>query len=329
MRIYSGDQKVETKKLTAFEKRLCNALQNGLPIVKRPYAALARALKSTEESVLKKTQGLVRRGIIRRLGAVVNWRAIGMAGTLAAAHIEKDDLYKVVEAVNRLDGVSHNYLRDHHFNLWFTLRADSEGQINKILSELSRRFGVKFYSLPAVRIFKLDVRFDAQSGGRRLLPGAGRQKTEYRRQKTDRIDERILSELQNGLKVVAEPFKFLCKGGTSMNEVASRLKKMLRSGAILRIGAVVSHHKLGFVANALFVCRESGRRAVEVGRKLTGLDIVSHCYQRRTFNGWPYNLFAMMHGRSMKDIQGTVKKFVKAERTEDWKLLVTKERLRK
>ena len=104
--------------LSAFDKRLCNELQMGLPIVERPFAIIARILKSNETEVLKRTRALIKLGVIRRLGVSINWRAIGKAGTLVAAHIEQEDLKKVISAVNKLKGVSHNYLREHHYNLW-------------------------------------------------------------------------------------------------------------------------------------------------------------------------------------------------------------------
>jgi DNA-binding Lrp family transcriptional regulator len=317
---------ISSPELTTLEKRLCNALQNGLPIIERPFARIAKMLKSDEVTTLKKTRELIRRGVIRRIGVVVNWRAIGKTSTLVAAHIAERDLKKVVEAVNRLEGVSHNYLRDHHFNLWFTLRGDSERQINKILSRMSRRFGAKFYSLPAVQIFKLDVRFDAESGGRRLLPILRPQSSDIN--PLSSVDRRILERLQGGLKVVKRPFAFF-KDSFENYDCLLHIVEMIHSGLISRLGAMVNHNKLGFTANAMFVCGGVGRRIVEVGGKLAKLNIVSHCYQRRAFKGWPYNLYAMMHGRNMKDIHQTVKKFVKAGGITDWQLLATKERLRK
>ena len=155
--------------LSAFDKRLCNELQTGLPIAERPFAIIARILKSSEANVLKRTRALVKLGVIRRLGVSFNWRAIGKASTLVAAHIEQEDLKKVASAVNKLKGVSHNYLREHHYNLWFTLRADSQKDIDAILKKFSKRFGTAFNSLPVMRVFKLDARFDAASNGKRLL----------------------------------------------------------------------------------------------------------------------------------------------------------------
>ena len=333
--------------LSAFEKRLCNALQNGLPICRRPFAQIAKTLRSSEGEVLKRTRGLVKRGVIRRMGVVVNWRVLGKESTLVMAHIEQGDLRKIIKAVNKLEGVSHNYLRGHFYNLWFTLRADSEKDIAAILKKLSKRFHSAFHSLPVTRPLKLDVRFDAESEGRRLLPENRRRRTEDRGQRRiSKFDEEILKGLQKGLKVVARPFEFISDDDFEVADGLLHIEEMIYEGIISRLGAIVNHHKLGFVANAMFVCKVSEAKVIKVGQKLAKLNLVSHCYERRTFKGceprgvhsrpepyvvqgWPYNLYAMMHGRSMADIQRVVEKFVRRQGIEKWELLETEEKLKK
>ena len=139
-------------RLTKFQKRLCNVLQNGLPICSEPFADLAKSLDSDEETVLREIAELKNAGVIRRIGAVINYRALGRTSTLVAAHIPESNLQEVTEAVNSLDDVSHNYLRSHYYNLWFTLQAQTAEQIEVMLSNLSARFGVKFHSLPVQRV---------------------------------------------------------------------------------------------------------------------------------------------------------------------------------
>jgi DNA-binding Lrp family transcriptional regulator len=321
------------RELTTFEKRLCNALQNGLPVCRRPYAEVAKQLGVDEQKVLEGTRRLAKRGVIRRIGAVINWRAIGKASTLVTACVPERKMKKVVEAVNELEGVSHNYLRKHRYNLWWTLRANSQREITAVLKKLSKQFSVEFYSLPAQRIFKLDVRFNAQSGGRRLLGVSGTgplpKACRGRQAEMDEADRRILAGLQEGLEVVERPYNFLCKDDLSISEVLTRLATMLEKGVIYRIGAVVNHHKLGFVANAMFVCKVGGARVIETGQKLAELNIVSHCYQRKTFAGWPFNIFAMMHGRSQADIRRVVDRFVREEKIRSFEVLATVEKLRK
>jgi DNA-binding Lrp family transcriptional regulator len=328
---------VSGKGLSAFEKRLCNILQDGLPACRRPYAEVAKQLRVDEEKVLEGTRRLVKRGVIRRIGAVVNWRAIGKTSTLVTACIAEGKLKKVVEAVNRLEGISHNYLRRHHFNLWFTLRANSQSEITATLKKLSKRFNTAFYSLPVVRIFKLDVRFDAQSGGRRLLESGGirplPKACRGRQAEMDEVDRRILAGLEGGLKVVKRPFDFISEDEFEIADGLLHIEEMIQEGVISRLGAIVNHHKLGFVANAMFVCKVGQKRTVQVGEALARLGIVSHCYERRPeprrVQGWPYNLFAMMHGKSLADIRRVVDRFVREEKIREWELLVTAARMKK
>jgi len=326
--------------LSAFDKRLCNELQIGLPVAERPFAIIARILKSSETKVLERTRALVKLGVIRRLGVSINWRAIGKASTLVAAHIEQENLKKVISAVNKLQGVSHNYLREHHYNLWFTLRADSQKDIETILKKLSKRFGVAFNTLPVERIFKLDARFDAASNGKRLLPARclpcvaflssiALAKEEAKQGPLCSIDKRILAGLQGGLKVVKRPFDFLGKDAFENYDSLLHIAGMIQDGVINRLGAMVNHNKLGFTANTMFACEAAKSRAIKIGEKLAALGIVSHCYERKRFKGWPFNIFAMMHGCNMEDIRKVVERFVKKERIKSFAVLPTAEKLKK
>jgi len=314
--------------LSAFDKRLCNELQTGLPIAERPFAIIARILKSNEAKVLKCTRTLVKLGVIRRLGVSINWRAIDKASTLVAAHIEQEDLKKVISAVNKLKGVSHNYLREHHYNLWFTLRADSQKGLETILKKLSKRFGAAFNSLPVVRVFKLDARFDAASDGKRLL-SVSRPPVLSRVEGLCSIDANILKGLQRGLKVVKRPFDFISDDEFEIYDGLLHIAGMINEGVINRFGAMVNHNKLGFTANAMFACEAKKSRAIEIGEKLAALGIVSHCYERKKFKGWPYNIFAMMHGSNMGDIRKAVDGFVKKEGIDSFAVLPTAQKLKK
>jgi siroheme decarboxylase len=316
--------------LPAFDKRLCNQLQIGLPIAERPFAILARILKSSEAKVLKRTRALIKEGVIRRLGVSINWLAIGKASTLVTAHVEQDDLQKIISSVNKLQGVSHNYLREHYYNLWFTLRADSHKELEAILKKLSKRFNTSFSSLPVVQTFKLDARFDATSGGKRLLSESRRRKTEDRERRTiSGIDERILKKLQGGLKAVKRPFNFIGNDAFENFDALLHIDEMIHEGIINRLGAMVNHNKLGFTANAMFACKTKKSRAIKIGEKLAALGIVSHCYERKTFKGWPCNIFAMMHGSDMRDIRKVVERFARSQGLKRWELLPTAERLKK
>jgi len=314
--------------LTAFQKRLCNLLQEGVPLVERPFAELARSVGSDEKQVLTEVRALAAEGVIRRIGAIVNYRALGKTGTLVAAEVGEDLLAEIVEAVNSLEGVSHNYLRNHQrFNLWFTLIGDSEREIAAELAKLSARFGVGFLSLPVVRIFKLDVRFNAEGDNELTQDVAEVPKTEP--VVLDEIEKQVLSMLERRMEVVERPFDFLCEGDLKLEDALKVVERLIGKGVIRRIAAVVDHRKLGFVANVMFVCRVAQNRIVKVGEKLARFGVVSHCYQRSTVDGWPYNLYAMMHARNMGQVQHVIDKFVAAEGIESFELLPTETELKK
>ena len=313
-------------RLTKLQKQLCNALQEGLPICSRPFEDLAKFLDSDERKVLREIEELKRAGVIRRICALINYRALGRTSTLVAAHIPQENLQEVTEAVNSLRDVSHNYLRKHYYNLWFTLQAESLEQIEVTLSNLSGRLGIDFYSLPVKRAFKLDVRFDTEG---QLLSQDVELASEGEIVELDENQKRILSKLQDELDVIAEPFDFLCSEVLERQEVLRIIAELIDKGVIRRIAAVLDHRKLGFVANVLFACKVPQDKIVEAGKRLARFGIVSHCYERKTFRDWPYNLFAMMHGRSMGEIQHVINKFVEAEKIDSFELLPTAAELKK
>jgi DNA-binding Lrp family transcriptional regulator len=316
-----------TLRLTKFQKQLCIVLQDGLPICQRPFDDIARFLGTTEQIVLQQTAILKAAGVIRRLGALINYRSLGLSSTLVTAHIPEESLPEVVAAVNSLESVSHNYLRTHFYNLWFTLQAASIKETDIMLANLSARFGLDFHSLPVERVFKLDVRFDPDNQDE-LLDSTPQMPT-YEIVCLNDSEKFLLAKLQNDLDIIARPFDFLCGGSLTIEDTLRILTELTDKGIIRRIAAVVDHHKLGFVANVLFVAKVGLDKIIEAGNALARFGIVSHCYQRRPFENWPYNLFAMMHSRSMGEIQRTIDKFTRTWKIDSFELLPTAAELKK
>jgi len=313
--------------LTKLQRQLCNALQNGVPICQRPFAEIAKSLNSDEKKIMQQSRELEARGIIRRICALVNYRALGRISTLVAAHVPEANLQKVVDAVNCLETVSHNYLREHYYNLWFTLQVQTAEEIELALSVLSGRFGISFQSLPAGRVFKLDVRFDAENEGQLLVDTEKVPKSKSIQ--LNDMQRRILSKLQDGMEMVEKPFDFLCSEDVDVEKVLGIITQLIELGVVRRIAAVVDHNKLGFTANVLFAAEVGGEKIDEVGRELAMLPIVSHCYERKTFEDWPFNLFAMMHGKNMGDVQHVIDEFIESEQIDSFVLLPTVAELKK
>lgn len=126
----------------------------------------------------------------------------------------------------------------------------------------------------------------------------------------DAVDRRIIVATQAGLPLVAEPYRRVAEQlGLTADEVMSRIQRMQLSGVIRRIGAVPNHYKLGFRGNGMSVWDVADAQVGELGRRIGGLDFVSHCYHRpRHLPHWPYNLFAMVHGRDRVEVMQKVQR---------------------
>jgi siroheme decarboxylase len=360
--------------LTELQKILCNRLQQGIPVCRRPFARLAQDLGTDENTILHQVAELKKSGIIRRLAASIDHRALGKASTLAAAYISSNILDDVIEAVNALEGVSHNYLRgtmerpemkydgsgtrdissvihqppsiDEGIqdrgaipNLWFTLQGTNQQEIAKTLAGLSDRFGIIIYNLPVVRMFKLDVFFDLQENEEygaadikklsQINAPLVHHPSSIVTVSPDADEQLILSRLQDELELTAEPFSFLCNNELNQQDILTIIQKLIDQGVIRRISAVLDYRNLGYMVNVLFVCRVQPEQIDAAGRRLAACGLISHCYQRKTVDGWPYNLFAMMHSRSLDQIQKFVAQFVEDANPQSYLLLPSISELKK
>ena len=154
------NRKPKTLSLDDLDRAILNEIQSHFPIESRPYAQVGSRVGASEAEVLARVKAMAASGIIRRLGANFTSRKLGYTSTLCAARVPEDKLEQFVAVVNRYPGVTHNYLRRHHYNIWFTLIADSEARLNYILEEISQVAGIpEILSLPAHEVFKIKVDF--------------------------------------------------------------------------------------------------------------------------------------------------------------------------
>lgn len=125
---------------------------------------------------------------------------------------------------------------------------------------------------------------------------------------TDDIDRRLIVATQGGLPLCPKPYHALAEAlGLAPNDVMARFQRMLANGVVRRIGAVPNHYRIGYTANGMSVWDVPDEAVAEAGAEVGGLDFVSHCYQRpRHLPAWPYNLFAMVHGRSRQEVEDKV-----------------------
>ncbi len=142
------------------EKIILRAVQSNLPCAKRPYASLARRLGISERFLLLKIKELKKRGYIRRIGAVISAKHLGYKSMLIGVQVENEKVEKIVSFINARDNVSHNYLRDSKYNLWFTFSAKTKKEIHDFVRKLKKTSGINDVStLPAEKTFKINAEF--------------------------------------------------------------------------------------------------------------------------------------------------------------------------
>lgn len=149
--------------LDEIDKQLLQLTQDEFSIMKRPWKELGNRLKITEEEVLLRLKRLCNKGVIRKIGPILNTRKLGLsASTLIAMKVPEEKIEQVASIINEYESVSHNYQRGHEYNLWFTVRTSDEKKLRRTIEEIKRRTEIpdaNILDLPTLCVFKIDVRF--------------------------------------------------------------------------------------------------------------------------------------------------------------------------
>ncbi|MDR0767290.1 MAG: Lrp/AsnC family transcriptional regulator [Methanosarcinales archaeon] len=149
----------KTVELDEIDRKLINLIQLSFPVSTHPFLDIANEIGTTEEVVLSKLSRLKNEGIIRRIGPIINTRGIGGTNTLAAVKVPSDQIDKAAAVINKYDEVSHNYLRNEEFNVWFTVSAPTQARLDQILNEIQTELNCPLLDLPTIKQFKIQVNF--------------------------------------------------------------------------------------------------------------------------------------------------------------------------
>jgi DNA-binding Lrp family transcriptional regulator len=273
---------------------LLDRFQRDLPLVPRPFAAMADLLGLTEAEVIERLARLSEEGKIARVGATVRPNTAG-ASTLAAIGVAAEQLEAVAAIVGQEPGVNHSYQRDHAWNLWFVATAADGAGLQATLDRIAARTGREVLDLRLVRAFNIDLGFPLQ--GARPVP---RRDAPVDCAALCDGDRPLLHLLSQGLPIVADPYAAAARDlGMSETALIDRIGALLTAGILTRLGVIVRHRSLGWAANAMVTFDLPEARMEAAGRALAAHPGVTLCYQRRTVPGvWPYGLFCMIHGRS-------------------------------
>ena len=311
--------------LSELDERILSIIQTNFPVRPRPFDVLAQRLGSDTDEIIRRISRMHQMGVIRRLGAVFDSRSLGYASTLVATRIPTDRIAEVAKIISSLPGVTHNYQRQHAYNLWFTLTAESDQQIQSILDMLRRETGItEFHSLPALAVYK--IRVDFQLGKRQGASVASEQSSALDRPECpadlSEDQKQLVRFLQEDLPLVLQPFDQVGKNlHWNPQRVIGQINEWINNGVIRRFGAVLAHRRLGFRANGMACFTIPEDKIDDIGRQLAKSPDISHCYHRPTLPDFPYNLFAMVHGRSEKQVRATVSDMAKELALKDYEVL--------
>ncbi|MDI6891754.1 MAG: AsnC family transcriptional regulator [Actinomycetota bacterium] len=330
------------------DRKILDIIQSRFPITREPFRELADDFGVSESEVISRIKWLKNERIIRRVGAVFDSKKLGYASTLVAMRVPEGKLEEVAKAINEFPGVTHNYARDHAYNLWFTLTAPSPPELEAQIDKIKRKTGISHVLiLPAVRLFKIGVEFNL--GTRHQEPGILRQAQdkpgtrnqgpEARGQRPEigeasyvftESDKKLIRMLQEDVPIAPRLFKSVAdKLGLTEEDVISKVEEWKSKRVIRRFGAILSHRRVGFKENAMVVWCVPPKRAEEVGEVMATFPEVSHCYERPTYPDWPYNLFTMVHGRTKEDCQKVAEAISKATGIGNYMLLFSTKEFKK
>jgi len=292
--------------LDDLDKRLLNLMQGSFPIAPRPYAQVAEQAGIPEHEVTARVQRLLDERIIRQVTPIFDTRALGYSSMLVAAKVDPENPWRAANVINEHPGVSHNYLRNHEFNIWFTIATepDSPLGLEGTLDVLGRLAGAEsIRQLPTLQLFKIRMDLEMEGDTEALAKAVEvAPPAETERQPYDEFDMAVIRATQGDMPVVAEPYApAAAELGISQERLLDHLRAMQERRLLRRVAAILFHRRAGFSANGMGVWKVPDERIMELGPRMAAFRGISHCYQRPTYQDWPYSIFTMAHGRSKEE----------------------------
>jgi len=288
------------------DKRLLNLMQGQFPIAGRPYQHVGTLAGIDEAEAIRRVQRLLDERIIRQVTPIFDTRALGYSSMLVAAKVDPENPWRAATVINEHPGVSHNYLRNHEFNIWFTIATEpgSPLGLDGTLDRLAQLAGAEsIRQLPTLKLFKIRMDLEMEAGTEALAQAAEAQEpAETEPQPYDEFDQAVIRATQGDMPVIPEPYAPAAANlQISQDQLLAHLDRMQERRLLRRVAAILYHRRAGFSANGMGVWKVPDERIMELGPKMASFRGISHCYQRPTYADWPYSVFTMAHGRSKQE----------------------------
>ncbi|MDX6587718.1 MAG: siroheme decarboxylase [Solirubrobacterales bacterium] len=288
------------------DKRLMNLLQSSFQLVREPFVPIAAEAGITVDETLERTQRLLDGRIIREITPIFDTRALGFDSMLVAAKVDAENPHRAAKIINSHPGVSHNYLRTHEFNLWFTIATPPDSKLGlqgslDVLQEMTGAESIR--QLPTLKLFKINMNLEMEKGTEALAAVAdAATPRELDRQPYDDFDIAVIRALQGPMEAVERPYETAAtEVGRSVEDFLAHLEGMVERKLLRRVAAILFHRRAGFSANGMGVWKVPNPDILEVGTQMASVRGISHCYERPTYEDWPYSVFTMAHGRSKEE----------------------------
>jgi len=291
--------------LDNIDEKIINNYQRNLPITENSFDVIADDLQIPIDTLLDRIKNLKEHGVISRIGAVFRPNTIGVS-TLAAMAVPKDKITKIAKIINKFTEVNHNYQREHRYNLWFVITADSQTNLNKTIDDIKKKTVHSMLVLPMLKEYHIDLGFDLKHNQAKNINTI----QETKKIKLNDVQKISIQAIQQGLPIKKKPFKALAKN-FNIDEIVliNTLLELQQLYIIRRFGVIIRHHELGYKHNAMWVLNIQDNKVDGVGKKLAKIENVNLCYLRpRISPDWNYNLFCMVHGKNRQNVINLINK---------------------
>jgi DNA-binding Lrp family transcriptional regulator len=288
------------------DKRLLNALQSRFPLHPRPFEAVAREVGMEEGEAMDRAAHLLNERIIREITPIFDTTALGYSSMLVAAKVDAGNPHRAAAIINEHPGVSHNYLRNHDFNLWFTIATAPDSKLGldgtlDVLRDLSGAESMR--KLPTLTMFKINMNLEMEGGTDKLAAPVEAVDPQPRDPvPIDDFDVAVIRALQGPMDVRPDAYAPAAERlGVPVQRLLTHLEEMVDRKVLRRVAAILYHRRAGFSANGMGVWKVPEDRIMDLGPRMAAVRGVSHCYRRPTYPDWPYSVFTMAHGRSKEE----------------------------
>ena len=288
-------------------KEILFRVQKNFPLTIKPFEAIANELEITEGEVISIIQEQKNEKIIRQTSAIFDTKSLGYKSSLVAFEIDEDKIDAAVEIINAHPGVSHNYERNHKFNIWFTMAVSPETEIGldktiEILAKLTK--ANTYIMLPTLKLFKISVKLDTTGKGDKKEKIVKKEKIAI---EMTPLHMDVIKLLQNDITIKSEPFEDIIKTlNITYEEFFKIVDELQQSGMMRRFASILNHRRAGFNANAMVVWDVDETNGEKIGKTAAEFSAVSHCYLRPKYDNWQYNLFTMVHGKTKEETNAVI-----------------------